>query len=213
MVSLNAFLPELLCMILDDIEARDDLLSLAMTCSAFKNVIVPNRLEYHTISTSVYHPALWNHLNSRPDLARNIRELVLCDDYTSESLNAPRWRLPRVLGDPGRPCTSGKVGDVDSDELAAALRLMALVWKVDIWLTRGGESSNQDVVALVVSHLPSVIDFKLVGYTSDLGILNNTSGHDRVCREPTYPVRRRLDAQNPLLMWSCSFGSYPTFVP
>ncbi|KAI0311923.1 hypothetical protein OF83DRAFT_1148726 [Amylostereum chailletii] len=186
MVSLNTFFPELLYMVLDEIQARDDLLSLASTCSAFKALIVPNRLEYHTISTSVYYPALWNHLISRPYLARNIRELVLCDDYTSESTNAPRWRLPRVLGRPGSPSTSGKIGDVNRKELAAALRLMALVSKVDIRLTRGVETSGQDNVALVISNLPSLVDLKLV--VSDLAILNNAGGGTFVSRDPAYPL-------------------------
>src|SRR6266849_10034420 len=48
---------------------RPDLLSLALSCSTWKNIIIPYHLEYREISLSPDHHSIWRHLAERPSLA------------------------------------------------------------------------------------------------------------------------------------------------
>ncbi|KAI0297986.1 hypothetical protein BC826DRAFT_907371, partial [Russula brevipes] len=58
---------------------RPDLLSLALSCSTWKHIVIPRHLEYREISLSVDHHDVWKHLAERPSLAANVRRLVISD--------------------------------------------------------------------------------------------------------------------------------------
>ncbi|KAI0293649.1 hypothetical protein B0F90DRAFT_1560445, partial [Multifurca ochricompacta] len=61
------------------LDERPDLLSLALSCSTWKGIIIPRHLEYCEIFLSADHISIWRHLAERPSLASNVRKLVISD--------------------------------------------------------------------------------------------------------------------------------------
>ncbi|KIY44964.1 hypothetical protein FISHEDRAFT_61471 [Fistulina hepatica ATCC 64428] len=70
---------ELLHEILSDIEFHAHLLALALTCHAFKNLVIPRHIQYRVITTRNWVSPIWSHLARRRDLARNIRQVHMFD--------------------------------------------------------------------------------------------------------------------------------------
>lgn len=70
-----------------------DLLSLALTCHTFKELVIPNHLEYRYISCDIRRKDIWQLLLSRPRLARGIRSLRLRPEPSA--LDKPQ--LPQIL--------------------------------------------------------------------------------------------------------------------
>ncbi|VDC07193.1 unnamed protein product [Peniophora sp. CBMAI 1063] len=79
---------EVLMPIIDEIDWREDLLSLALTCSRLYNLIVPSHLPYRRIVVSIYFRPFFEHTSSSPDLANRVRELTLVS--TPRDLVVPR---------------------------------------------------------------------------------------------------------------------------
>lgn len=78
--------PEILDTILDNLALHSDLLNLALCSKKCKDVVIPRHSEYRIIR--VHHSAsktrwvnLWTHLARRADLAKNVREVHVVDDY------------------------------------------------------------------------------------------------------------------------------------
>ena len=67
------------------IEFHSDLVSLALTCTVWNQLIIPAHTEYRIIRVRGKMMSMWAHLARRSDLARNIREIHLCepDNYRS----------------------------------------------------------------------------------------------------------------------------------
>ncbi|KAI0310669.1 hypothetical protein OF83DRAFT_1040784, partial [Amylostereum chailletii] len=71
--------PEIQDAIVDNIESRSDLLSLALTCTTFRDIVVPNHLHFRTIISPYPNTPLWNRLARRRDLARSVRRFGFMD--------------------------------------------------------------------------------------------------------------------------------------
>ncbi|GJJ12794.1 hypothetical protein Clacol_007039 [Clathrus columnatus] len=74
------------------IDSTNDLLSLALTCYIFKELIIPDHLEFRHIRCDFRRKDVWESLSSRPRPTRGIRILDLIYE-PEESV-----RLPRSLG-------------------------------------------------------------------------------------------------------------------
>lgn len=108
-----------------------DLLSLALTCHTFKELVIPNHLEYRYINCDIRRKDIWQLLNSRPRLAKGIRSLRLRAEPSA--LDKPQ--LPRILDE--SPDRNFYYGVPVADEHVALFRnslsymtlLKELVWK------------------------------------------------------------------------------------
>ncbi|GJJ12816.1 hypothetical protein Clacol_007061 [Clathrus columnatus] len=59
------------------IDSTKDLLSLALTCQAFKELVIPDHLEYRYICCDLRRLDVWRFLESRPRLAKGVQTLEL----------------------------------------------------------------------------------------------------------------------------------------
>ncbi|GJJ12788.1 hypothetical protein Clacol_007033 [Clathrus columnatus] len=72
------------------LDLSKDLLSLALTCRTFKDLIIPDHIEYRHIRCHIRREDVWKHLESRPRLTRGVRFLHLHNGYSTV-------RLPEIL--------------------------------------------------------------------------------------------------------------------
>ncbi|KDQ49686.1 hypothetical protein JAAARDRAFT_63551 [Jaapia argillacea MUCL 33604] len=86
---LLALPPELLDKVIDFIDDRPDILSLALTSHFFTERLIPSVLDYREITADHDNNRLWSHLFRNPLLACNIRTLTI-------DLLTDRRRLPRT---------------------------------------------------------------------------------------------------------------------
>ncbi|KAI0064274.1 hypothetical protein BV25DRAFT_1914488 [Artomyces pyxidatus] len=63
--------------VLDYIDAPADVVTVSVLSSTFHDIAVPRHLRYREISTSLSDTHVWRHLAQRPDLAANVRKLVI----------------------------------------------------------------------------------------------------------------------------------------
>jgi hypothetical protein len=99
---------ELLDEILSDLEHRD-LVALALASRAACALVIPRHTEYRILRTRHLLPAMWAHLARRADLARNIREVHICD----RANRGASERVPRtlVLAEEKKEKEKGKIAD------------------------------------------------------------------------------------------------------
>ncbi|KDQ55250.1 hypothetical protein JAAARDRAFT_101724, partial [Jaapia argillacea MUCL 33604] len=64
---------ELFDAVVDGIDDRVDVLSLALTCRHAHSSLVPDVVDFREISAPVGYHVLWDHLASHPELARHVR--------------------------------------------------------------------------------------------------------------------------------------------
>ena len=147
---------ELIAEWLDD---RPDLLSLALTCSTWKNIIIPRHLEYREISLSVEHLSIWRHLAERPSLASNVRRLVISDsEHYPNSIPSPtpglRWQIPRTLVhiSPDNPLPYWQRPNYP----LVALRNMRLLKTLEFDNITRWCQGLPDNLSLFLAHIPSV---------------------------------------------------------
>ncbi|KAI9509912.1 hypothetical protein F5148DRAFT_1282475 [Russula earlei] len=137
---------------------RPDLLSLALTCTSWKHIIIPRHLEYREISLSVDHYAVWRHLAERPSLAANVRRLVITEsEYCHSSISFPaisffRSQIPTTLVQPLSDCSMLH----PSDYPLRALRNMRLLKTLEFENIFRWAEGSPDTLSLFLSHIPSV---------------------------------------------------------
>jgi len=139
---------------------RPDLLSLALSCSTWKNIIIPYHLEYREIFLSVDHHSIWRHLAERPSLAANVRKLVITEPdsyYPTLSfmpVNCFRWQVPTTLVPP----SSGDIlsSEQQRDYPLRALRNMRLLNTLEFENISRWSQGSPDALSLVLAHIPSV---------------------------------------------------------
>ena len=139
---------------------RPDLLSLALSCSTWKDIIIPYHLEYREISLSVDHHTIWRHLAERPSLAANVRKLVITEPdsyYPTLSfmpVNCFRWQVPstEVPSFPGGTLTP----EQQRDYSLRALRNMRLLKTLEFENISRWSQGSPDTLSLVLAHIPSV---------------------------------------------------------
>ena len=79
---------EVLEHVVDELDQREDLLSLALTCGRLRDLILPEHLPYRRIVVSVYFKPFFDLILTRSDLAKRVRELTLVN--TTSNLVIPR---------------------------------------------------------------------------------------------------------------------------
>lgn len=138
-----------------------DLLSLALSCSTWKHIVIPRHLEYREITLSVDHHSIWRHLAERPSLAANVRRLVISDSefYHSSLLSFapishPQWRIPTTLV---RPSSGGTLSRAQQSEYPLrALRNMRLLKTLEFENIFRWSQGSPDTLSLFLAHIPSV---------------------------------------------------------
>ncbi|GJJ12782.1 hypothetical protein Clacol_007027 [Clathrus columnatus] len=110
------------------IDSPKDLLSLALTCRTFKELIIPDHLEYRIICCDFRRPDVWKFLASRPWLARRMRAIVIVDCEVSSFTCLPQpFRYTRPLCD-SKPVVrenftwTQKIDHPDFIDISSALR-------------------------------------------------------------------------------------------
>ncbi|KZT24030.1 hypothetical protein NEOLEDRAFT_1148893 [Neolentinus lepideus HHB14362 ss-1] len=66
---------ELCCSIISEIDSPGDLLHLALTTRCFRDIIIPDHLEYRKITNNLLGRPLWLHFIQNPVFSENVREL------------------------------------------------------------------------------------------------------------------------------------------
>ncbi|VDC07194.1 unnamed protein product [Peniophora sp. CBMAI 1063] len=74
--------------IVNEIDWREDLLSLALTCTRLSRIIIPTHLQYRRVIISIFFGPFFEHIATRPDLAARVRELTLVS--TDAAFEIPR---------------------------------------------------------------------------------------------------------------------------
>lgn len=157
-MGLLTLLPELLEILLDYIDLRPDLLSLALTCRFFAAYVLPDRIDYHTLVATPYHEALWENLCAHPQLARLVHNLTLYDDPLQVKPHTGKLRLPRGLGSSGHEYTLGRF---DAEHIARSLASMANARRLHLLYIRKTSVETAlyvlpDTLRLVFENMPSL---------------------------------------------------------
>lgn len=196
---------ELIAEALDD---RPDLLSLALTCSTWKNIIIPRHLEYREILLSVDHLFIWKHLAERPSLAANVRRLVISDSefyhpgvYLTP-ISGSRWQLPTTLL--SHLTNSSSLSDEQSEYPFIALRNMRLLKTLEFENIYRWCQGSPDILSLFLAHIPTVEHLVLRSSRSHGAEAETTSEHSQVCK----PFG--IHEASPHPVHHSNFGSSPT---
>ncbi|KZT66597.1 hypothetical protein DAEQUDRAFT_730009 [Daedalea quercina L-15889] len=80
---------EILDAIVFHLDAKRDLLSLALACKRLHGIIFPRHYEYRVVRCKVSRIAVWNHLAVHRGLARNVRRLEIMDERGAEPESVP----------------------------------------------------------------------------------------------------------------------------
>lgn len=80
---------EILENIVDEMDWREDLLSLALTCTLLCDTIIPSHLSYRRVVVSIFFRPFFEHIAARPDLASRVRELTVVNTLSN-------FEIPRV---------------------------------------------------------------------------------------------------------------------
>ncbi|EDR03958.1 uncharacterized protein LACBIDRAFT_306700 [Laccaria bicolor S238N-H82] len=82
--------------IASEIDFHEDLTNFGLALYACANIVIPRHTQYRIIRVRNASFQLWAHLARRADIARNIREVHMCEQH---NYMAP-GRLPTTLVDP-----------------------------------------------------------------------------------------------------------------
>ncbi|KAI0765465.1 hypothetical protein C8Q74DRAFT_1288555 [Fomes fomentarius] len=118
---------EILDAIAAHVDARRDLLALALTCRRMHAIVFPRHYDYRVVKCKASALAVWNHLVVHRSLAQNVRRLEILDERAGEG----EVMVPRdiVATDTDLESTDDELGMHDKQErfvLAALARMTAL---------------------------------------------------------------------------------------
>ncbi|KAK0440904.1 uncharacterized protein EV420DRAFT_1650277 [Desarmillaria tabescens] len=118
---------EILDEILSEIDLHRDLISFSLVSRTCTRLVIPRHSEYRIVRIRHKLPSMWAHLAKRADLARNIREVHICERHNhSASDHSPTTLVP--------PCKMGDTGseDIRVQNMCTALqnmdRLRVFTW-------------------------------------------------------------------------------------
>lgn len=72
---------EILEEIVSELDQHKDLVTLALTSRFCANAVIPHHTQYRILRLRHTFPEIWAHLARRSDLARNIREVYICERH------------------------------------------------------------------------------------------------------------------------------------
>ena len=87
---------EILDEIASELDLHEDLINFALASHPCSNIVIPRHTQYRIIRVRNAGFQLWAHLARRADIARNIREVHMCERH---NYTAPD-RIPTTLIDP-----------------------------------------------------------------------------------------------------------------
>ncbi|KAF7362451.1 hypothetical protein MVEN_00592700 [Mycena venus] len=76
---------EILDSIAFHVDAKKDLLSLALSCQRMHDIVFPRHMQYRHIRCKVSSLSVWNHLMVHRSLARNVRRLEILDERAAST--------------------------------------------------------------------------------------------------------------------------------
>ncbi|TFK59645.1 hypothetical protein BDN72DRAFT_822099 [Pluteus cervinus] len=143
---------ELLDQIFSLIEDHRDLVNFAYASHAAASLVIPHHTEYRIIRVRHPMPFMWAHLARRGDLARNIREVHICDhkNYTSPD------RYPLALIDKDLDKAQKNEGEWERvknmcEALAHMRELRVFTWECGIISAPTKHPYHEDAVLRVLS--------------------------------------------------------------
>lgn len=80
---------ELLDTIVSHIDAKRDLLALALSCRRMHAIVFPRHYDYRAIRCKASALSVWNHFIAHRGLARNVRRLEILDERSTEPASTP----------------------------------------------------------------------------------------------------------------------------
>ncbi len=123
---------EILDEILSEVDLHRDLISFACVSKACFGLAIPRHSEYRVIRVRHALPEMWAHLARRADLARNVREVHLCERHNQRSSD----RYPNSLIRAPSKGSAPEAGDLRIRNMCTALRhmerLRVFTWSCDI---------------------------------------------------------------------------------
>ena len=185
--------PETLDEIASFIDMHSDLISFARASHACADLVIPQHSEYRIIRVRHKFPYMWAHLARRADLARNIREVHICERHNSTATD----HFPSTLIEKS---TDGVMEHVEEGNrirnLCEALRhmkrLRVFTWSWNFLISTAvnptTKPAHEDAIFAVLSQNPSLMH---------LGLWGNFGAHARdAYSDPdslAYPVCRFND--------------------
>ncbi|KAG6811230.1 hypothetical protein H0H92_008447 [Tricholoma furcatifolium] len=161
-MSFSALPHEVLDQILCELDRVEDLLSLAFTSRANASLVIPSHSEYRQIRVRTSMPAMWAHLASRADLARNIHQVQLCarQDYTAPD----RFPVTLVEDSLHHSDEEKRVSDICL-ALRHMTKLTTFVWDYvpDIKAGRVINHFHEEMILLVLKGAPNLRHIMLKG--------------------------------------------------
>ncbi|TFK23210.1 hypothetical protein FA15DRAFT_670710 [Coprinopsis marcescibilis] len=137
---------EILEEVVSELAQRSDLLSLALGCRFLASYIIPRHTDYRVLRVRTLNPTIFAHLARRADLARNIREVHICERHNYTSAD----RIPKQLVDTTLdtdPQTNGTYNEaIKITNVCRALRYMwdltTFTWSWN-FAVKGDQQSTQ----------------------------------------------------------------------
>ena len=185
---------------------RQDLLSLALSCSTWRDIIIPRHLQYREISLSVDHHGIWKHLAERPSLAANVRRLAISDpEWYQPGLSFPviscfRWQIPTTLVDSWPDTPISRMQQLDYPLLA--LRNMRLLKTLEFDNISRWSQGSPDTLSQFLANVPSVENLILKSSRSRGLDVEGNFGDDQVSTSAAFQ-------RHPAHMLVSRFGSFP----
>ncbi|KAI0064264.1 hypothetical protein BV25DRAFT_1914482 [Artomyces pyxidatus] len=123
--SLSALPYDVLEHIIGHIDSRKDVLVFALLSSLFRDIAIPRHIEYREIQFSVEDLYIWKHLAQRPDLASNIRTVIIRRCQTDS------WRTPKSLL-PSRSPAQRKYQQSEVETLLSVMKTMTRLKSLEL---------------------------------------------------------------------------------
>ncbi|KAI0064261.1 hypothetical protein BV25DRAFT_299267 [Artomyces pyxidatus] len=142
--------------ILHHIDSREDLLSFALLNTYFRDITIPRHLEYRRIQISLSNQPVWMHLAERPDLASNVRTLIV--ETPRVWFSTLPWRVPRTLVQPSTFSRSpGATGALSGyGVIEQAVSNMKYLQSIELCLYRVPSGPSDTMCSILSYCAPSV---------------------------------------------------------
>ena len=178
---------EILEEIVSELDQHKDLVAFALASRMCAATVMPHHTQYRILRTRHTLPEMWAHLARRADLARNVREIHICERHNfSMPDRYPTTLIDKLLD---RTIENGeeslRIRNI-CQALSHMHRLKVFTWS---WMDVPGQQrptshpNHENAILTAVTHLPKLETLSLSGRFA-LHALNSTQDP----RSLTYPV-------------------------
>ncbi|KZV68119.1 hypothetical protein PENSPDRAFT_687487 [Peniophora sp. CONT] len=141
---------ELIESVLEAVDAHEDILSFALTCSHLNSVVQKNGyLNHRELIASVGHVQLWKHLAQNPQLAAQVRVLTIYDAWYQNLIHRTSYRIPATIS---RDVVSGR-----RLEFETCWPLLVGLQTVTVYPPRFPQEAGSSTLLMICSHWHSSI--------------------------------------------------------